>query len=199
MGGESGKSQYEDGVYVRAEGEIRDRYGRLLAGNEVSYTVNLVAAGNRRKTDQYSGAQSAESAGKNGEKYNDMFPIVVDGNGGFITLYDQEIEDWLTTQNLRTDLTAEEAFEAICEREGGTAVWINMRRRQFFRIPIIFIRRFPSRKWNTQKLELTSFLQSFKLKEDEDDEDLTAEEASRRSGKNMKSMILIRTKTRGRF
>ena len=29
----------------------------------------------------------------------------------------------------------------------------------------------------TQKLELTSFLQSFKLKEDEDDEDLTAEEA----------------------
>ena len=32
-------------VYTSApRGEIRDRYGRLLAGNEVSYTVNLVAA-----------------------------------------------------------------------------------------------------------------------------------------------------------
>ena len=51
----------------------------------------------------------------------------------------------------------------------------------------------------TQKLELTSFLQSFKLKEDEDDEDLTAEEAFQALRENMKSMILIRTKTRGRF
>ena len=106
-------------VYTSApRGEIRDRYGRLLAGNEVSYTVNLVAAEIDEKQINTVALNLLNLLEKNGEKYNDTFPIVMDGNGGFYYTYDQEIEDWLTTQNLRTDLTAEEAFEAICEREG---------------------------------------------------------------------------------
>ena len=102
----------------------------------------------------------------------------MDGNGGFYYTYDQEIEDWLTTQNLRTDLTAEEAFEAICEREGVDSSLDKYEAQAILQntyniYPPISVKKMEY----TQKLELTSFLQSFKLKEDEDDEDLTAEEA----------------------
>ena len=83
------------------------------------------------------------------------------------------IEDWLTTQNLRTDLTAEEAFEAICEREGVDSSLDKYEAQAILQntyniYPPISVKKMEY----TQKLELTSFLQSFKLKEDEDDEDL---------------------------
>ena len=166
-------------VYTSApRGEIRDRYGRLLAGNEVSYTVNLVAAEIDEKQINTVALNLLNLLEKNGEKYNDTFPIVMDGNGGFYYTYDQEIEDWLTTQNLRTDLTAEEAFEAICEREGVDSSLDKYEAQAILQntyniYPPISVKKMEY----TQKLELTSFLQSFKLKEDEDDEDLTAEEA----------------------
>ena len=166
-------------VYTSApRGEIRDRYGRLLAGNEVSYTVNLVAAEIDEKLINTVALNLLNLLEKNGEKYNDTFPIVMDGNGGFYYTYDQEIEDWLTTQNLRTDLTAEEAFEAICEREGVDSSLDKYEAQAILQntyniYPPISVKKMEY----TQKLELTSFLQSFKLKEDEDDEDLTAEEA----------------------
>ena len=166
-------------VYTSApRGEIRDRYGRLLAGNEVSYTVNLVAAEIDEKQINTVALNLLNLLEKNGEKYNDTFPIVMDGNGGFDYTYDQEIEDWLTTQNLRTDLTAEEAFEAICEREGVDSSLDKYEAQAILQntyniYPPISVKKMEY----TQKLELTSFLQSFKLKEDEDDEDLTAEEA----------------------
>ena len=166
-------------VYTSApRGEIRDRYGRLLAGNEVSYTVNLVAAEIDEKQINTVALNLLNLLEKNGEKYNDTFPIVMDGNGGFYYTYDQEIEDLLTTQNLRTDLTAEEAFEAICEREGVDSSLDKYEAQAILQntyniYPPISVKKMEY----TQKLELTSFLQSFKLKEDEDDEDLTAEEA----------------------
>ena len=156
-------------VYTSApRGEIRDRYGRLLAGNEVSYTVNLVAAEIDEKQINTVALNLLNLLEKNGEKYNDTFPIVMDGNGGFYYTYDQEIEDWLTTQNLRTDLTAEEAFEAICEREGVDSSLDKYEAQAILQntyniYPPISVKKMEY----TQKLELTSFLQSFKLTAEE--------------------------------
>ena len=166
-------------VYTSApRGEIRDRYGRLLAGNEVSYTVNLVAAEVDEDQINTVALNLLNLLEKNGEKYNDDFPIVIDENGDYYYTYEQEIEEWLSSQNLRTDLTAQEAFDAICEREGVDTSMDKYEAQSILQntyniYPPISVKKMEY----TQNLELTSFLQSFNLKKDEDDPNLSAEDA----------------------
>ncbi len=166
-------------VYTSApRGEIRDRYGRLLAGNEVSYTVNLVAAEVDEDQINTVALNLLNLLEKNGEKYNDDFPIVIDENGDYYYTYEQEIEEWLSSQNLRTDLTAQEAFDAICEREGVDTSMDKYEAQSILQntyniYPPISVKKMEY----TQNLELTSFLQSFNLKKDEDDSNLSAEDA----------------------
>ena len=161
-------------VYTSApRGEIRDRYGRLLAGNEVSYAVHLVAAEVDEENMNTVALNLISLLESNGDAYNDEFPILIAEDGSFYYSYDQEIEEWLSSQNLRTDLTAQEAFDALREREGideslddyeaQTAL-----QNTYSIYPPISVRRMEF----TQQMEKRSFLQSFKL-----DEDLSAEEA----------------------
>lgn len=161
-------------VYTSApRGEIRDRYGRLLAGNEVSYSVNLVAAEVDEENINTVALNLLSLLESNGETYNDDFPILIAGDGSFYYSYDQEIEEWLSTQNLRSGLTAEEAFGELCQREGIDSSLDKYEAQSVLQntyniYPPISVRKMEY----TQKLDQNAFLQSFQL-----DEDLSAQEA----------------------
>ncbi|AOY77814.1 hypothetical protein [Clostridium formicaceticum] len=58
-------------------GEIRDRYGKLLAGNRPSFTVQMMK--NEivdEKIDEVA-LNTINILEKNGDKYNDEFPIML--------------------------------------------------------------------------------------------------------------------------
>lgn len=161
-------------VYTSApRGEIRDRYGRLLAGNKVSYAVNLVAAEVDEENINTVALNLLTLLEQNGETYNDDFPIIIAEDGSFYYSYDQEIEDWLSSQNLRSGLSAADAFDALREREGIDDSLDEYEAQSILQntysiYPPISVRKMEY----TKQLELNSFLESFKL-----DEDLSAEEA----------------------
>ena len=161
-------------VYTSApRGEIRDRYGRLLAGNEVSYAVHLVSAEIDEDNLNTVALNLINLLESNGDAYNDEFPVLIAEDGSFYYSYDQEIEEWLSSQNLRTDLTAQEAFDALREREGVDSSLDAYEAQEVLQntysiYPPISVKRMEY----TQEMEKRSFLQSFNL-----EEDLSAEEA----------------------
>ncbi|MDF3001999.1 MAG: hypothetical protein K0Q48_2118 [Bacillota bacterium] len=97
-------------------GEILDRYGRVLAGNIPSFTVQF-SAGDLKDEQINTVAQSLiRILETNGDSYYDNFPILNE-NGIFYYTYQKEIEDWLTAQAMPTDFTAEQAFAEIRRRQ----------------------------------------------------------------------------------
>lgn len=106
-------------VYTSApRGEIRDRYGRLIAGNTESFVVNLVAAEVDEENINTVALNLINLFEANGDKYNDDFPIMIDENGNFYYSYDKSVEEWLESQDLSASLSAKDAFNALREREG---------------------------------------------------------------------------------
>ncbi|MDR2355707.1 MAG: hypothetical protein LBE16_05885 [Clostridiales Family XIII bacterium] len=100
---------------VAPRGEIYDRYGRLLAGNLPSFTVQF-SRGNMRDDELNAVAASLiEILEKNGETYIDNFPIVYE-NGNFEYRYRIETEEWLLSQGMPADFSAEQAFDEIRRR-----------------------------------------------------------------------------------
>ena len=97
-----------------ARGEIRDRYGRLLAGNRPSFTIQM-------KKNEVVDEKINEIAltlinilEKNSDKYNDEFPIVFTDTGDYVYTHDLEIRDWKEKHDLANTNTAKEAFEELC-------------------------------------------------------------------------------------
>ncbi|MDR3295526.1 MAG: penicillin-binding protein [Clostridiales Family XIII bacterium] len=107
------RSLYE----VAPRGEIFDRYGRLLAGNLPSFTVQF-SRGNMGSAEiNATSAKIIEILEANGEKYIDNLPILYEG-GFFEYTYRREVESWLEYQGMPADFTAEQAFEEIRRRYG---------------------------------------------------------------------------------
>lgn len=106
-------------VYSSApRGEILDRYGRLLAGNRPSFTV-FFSEGNL-KADEIN-RQALELMNlleQNGDTINDNLPIIQNTDGSFYYTYQKSIEEWLESQAMPTNYTAEEAFNEIRQRNG---------------------------------------------------------------------------------
>ncbi|MDD2484029.1 MAG: penicillin-binding transpeptidase domain-containing protein [Eubacteriales bacterium] len=104
-------------VYTSApRGEILDRYGRLLAGNRPSFTVQF-SKGNIE--DEELNAQALEVLGvleANGDSVNDNLPIIRGADGTYYYTYQKTIENWLVAQGMPKDFTAEEAFQEIRNR-----------------------------------------------------------------------------------
>ncbi len=97
-------------------GEILDRYGRLLAGNRPSFTV-FVSRGSLESEDVNDQAlQLVNLLQQNGEKINDNLPIVRNADGSFYYTHQRTIEEWLESQAMPVNYTAEEAFDEIRER-----------------------------------------------------------------------------------
>ena len=88
-------------------GEIRDRYGRLLAGNTNLFTVQVSADGiNKKDSDGKSMAneislKTIDLLEQNNEEYIDEFPIYII-NGKYYFTYDRNIrEDKQDENNLQ--------------------------------------------------------------------------------------------------
>ena len=103
----------ERSIYVEApRGEIFDRYGRLLAGNKQSFSVRISGSG-LSKEELNSNIQTLIGIlDKNGDTFEDNFPIVIE-NGTFKFTYQDDIDEWLTGMGFDTGMTAEEAFNAM--------------------------------------------------------------------------------------
>src|SRR5665648_445938 len=104
-------------IYTPApRGEIFDKYGRLLAGNQQTFAlqINPTYYENDSEINDVS-IEIVKILDQNGDKYYDNLPIVIN-NGKFSYTYQKEIEDWLTNQNLPVNLSAEQAFNELRKR-----------------------------------------------------------------------------------
>ena len=163
-------------VYTSAaRGRIYDRYGRLVAGNEQTFAVHLVAA----ETDEDQLNDMALSLirllEKNGDEYNDSFPICIDEEGTLYYTYDIEIADWLKEQNMSPELTAAEAFAELRARENideSLSAYDAQKKLQteYGIYPPISVKKMIY----TAELERNTFLESFRI-----DKDASAKKAFR--------------------
>ena len=93
-------------------GKILDRYGREIATNRQVFTLTFNASGlSTEEINQtcYSLVQILEA---NGDEYVDNFPIIIE-DGAFRYTYDDQKAQWLSNRGFSTDLTAEQAFNAL--------------------------------------------------------------------------------------
>ncbi|MDD2215197.1 MAG: penicillin-binding transpeptidase domain-containing protein [Eubacteriales bacterium] len=104
-------------VYTSApRGKILDRYGRLLAGNRPSFTVQFSDSNLDNGEINKQALEVVEILETNGDTINDNLPIIIDDDGSFYYTYQKIIEDWLASQDMPINYTAEEAFGEICRR-----------------------------------------------------------------------------------
>ncbi|KAB3535913.1 penicillin-binding protein [Alkaliphilus pronyensis] len=96
-------------------GEIRDRYGRLLAGNRPSFTVQFIK--NEVVEDKINDValEIIKTLEANNDRYIDEFPIILDESQKYIFTYDEEIEEWKKDNNLQDAKNAAEAFFLLGE------------------------------------------------------------------------------------
>jgi len=99
-------------------GEIRDKYGRLLAGNRPSFTVQIMRNEiDSNKINQVS-LDLVNILEKNDDKYTDEFPIVITETGEYTFTYDIDLASWKETYGLVGVKDGEEAFKILKERYG---------------------------------------------------------------------------------
>ena len=105
-------------IYTKApRGEILDRYGRVIAGNRQVFTLQINTG---ESTDEELNRVCIEVTNileKNNDEYYDNLPIVMNGNK-FEYTYQQEIEEWLTSQEMPVTFTASQAFDELRNRYG---------------------------------------------------------------------------------
>ncbi len=164
-------------VYTPApRGEIKDRNGKLLAGNHTQFAVNLIAADIDKGSLNDLGLRLLNLLEANGDSYNDSLPIAVDEEGNYYYTYKKDVEEWLASQDLSTSLTAREAFDSLRERQGIDPSLSDydaqtMLQTVYSIYPPISVVRMEF----TSIMELNSFLESVGI----EDMDMPAEEAFR--------------------
>ena len=93
-------------------GEIRDRYGRLLAGNKPSFTVQIHKNVLTENEINDVSVKLLSILNENNEKFADNFPLLIE-NDGFVYTYDKEIEEWLSSIGIIGVRDAEEVFNIL--------------------------------------------------------------------------------------
>lgn len=104
-------------------GEIRDRYGRLLAGNTNLFTVQVSADGINKKDSNNKSIANEISLNliklleKNNEEYIDEFPIYIQ-NGKYYFTYDKSIREYKQQEenNIPLELNAKESFYYLVDK-----------------------------------------------------------------------------------
>ncbi|SMP49683.1 penicillin-binding transpeptidase domain-containing protein [Anoxynatronum buryatiense] len=141
-------------------GEIRDRYGRLLAGNRPSFAVEI--SKNELVDDQINeiSAQLIRIFEKNGDSYLDEFPIKYNGHRFFYT-FDQEIEKWKDDYDIPQWYQAKEAFDLLRIRYEIDETDPALIQQQLLAIPELTIP-ISIRTWKfTQEMQKDQWLQKF--------------------------------------
>ncbi len=160
-------------IYTSApRGEILDRYGRVLAGNEPSFVVQIVRNNLIDEQINQVAIELLSILEKNGDEYIDNFPILIE-NDTFYYTYRKSIEKWLVSQGMPADFSAQEAFNELRLRYNINEdldkydAQLALQNEYSFYPPISV-----KQMRYLQELEKDLFLGNYNL-----DEDLTAEEA----------------------
>ena len=116
---------YKQLLIKAPRGEIKDRYGRLLAGNKNLFTVQV--SGDEIKRKDSNGKSMANDIclklinllEKNNEEYIDEFPIYIQ-NGKYYYTFDKNIREYKNNNNIPQELDAKESFyylvdQLVCE------------------------------------------------------------------------------------
>lgn len=93
-------------------GKILDRYGREIATNKQVFTVTVNVSGLSTEEINENCYNLTKIFENNGDEYVDNFPIVISGES-FGYSYDDDKIKWLQGKGFSTDMTAEQAFNAI--------------------------------------------------------------------------------------
>ncbi|SNS96442.1 penicillin-binding protein 2 [Anaerovirgula multivorans] len=176
--GEQYREQAENRIYKTiplpaCRGEIRDRYGKLLAGNRPSFTVQMMKneVGDEKINEVALNIISILE--KNKDKYNDEFPIIFTEDGDYVFTYSLEIENWKIRNDLQDVRTAQQAFEVLRKRyniEESDPVEIQQ---QFVKIPDLSVP-ISIRTWKfIEDMAREQWMQSYNI----EDTNMTAHEA----------------------
>lgn len=105
-------------IYTKApRGEILDRYGRVVAGNRQAFTLQINAGDSSDEELNRVCSEVVKILEKNNEDFFDNLPIIITGNK-FTYTYQNDIEEWLTAQEMPITFTAKEAFDELRVRYG---------------------------------------------------------------------------------
>ena len=112
---------YKELTIKAPRGEIRDRYGRLLAGNKNLFTVQV--SGDGIKKEDANGNSMANDIclklinllEKNNEEYIDEFPIYIK-NGKYYYTYDKNIREYKNNNEIPQELDAKESFYYLVDK-----------------------------------------------------------------------------------
>lgn len=96
-------------------GEIYDKNGVLLAGNQPAFTVNLMGSNLTKEEMNSVSKDLIELLDSKGEKHIE-FPIQITPNG-FEYTFDQQIKSWLVENGYPDTYTAQEVFNDYREKE----------------------------------------------------------------------------------
>lgn len=112
---------YKQLLIKAPRGEIKDRYGRLLAGNKNLFTVQV--SGDEIKRKDSNGKSIANDIclklinllEKNNEEYIDEFPIYIQ-NGKYYYTFDKNIREYKNNNNIPQELDAKESFYYLVDQ-----------------------------------------------------------------------------------
>lgn len=99
-------------------GEIRDKYGRLLAGSRPSFTVQIMRNEIDNKKINEVALKLLNILEQNGDEYTDEFPIILTETGEYAFTYDIDLANWKETYGLIGVRNGREAFEVLKKRYG---------------------------------------------------------------------------------
>lgn len=173
--GQNYREQAENRVFKNIplpapRGEIRDKYGRLLAGNRPSFTVQIMRNEIDSKQINTVALKLTNILEKNDDKYTDEFPIILTETGEYAFTYDIELAEWKETYGLTGTDNGKEAFEILKKRynieiEDPVEAQLELLKVPDLTVPIS-IRE--STRWRyTNELKKEDWLKSYGFKEKE--------------------------------
>lgn len=148
-----------------ARGEIRDRYGKLLAGNRPSFTIQMMK--NEVIDEQINEVALTiiNILEKNEDRYNDEFPVIFTEEGEYVFSYDLEIQTWKETNDLLDIETAQEAFEVLRRRYNIEETDPAEVQQQFIKIPNLNVP-ISIKTWKfTDEMKKEQWLQSYNIQD----------------------------------
>lgn len=108
------------GIYTNSpRGNIYDRNGELIAGNQQIFTVKMSSGNMENDEINKVALDLVKILEKNKEKYNNNFPIKMK-KGKFYYTYEQEVEKWKKDNKIKSNASAEQTFKILKERYGIT-------------------------------------------------------------------------------
>lgn len=148
-----------------ARGEIRDRYGRLLAGSRPSFTVQMMKNEIIDEKINEVALTIINILEKNKDKYNDEFPIIFSPEGDYVFTYDLEIQKWKESYDLLDVKTAREAFDILRRRYNIEETDPSEIQQQLIKIPNLTVP-ISILTWKfTEEMRKEQWLQSYNIKD----------------------------------